>query len=238
MNSEKSYESNRVNNALFKPLARLNNSIYNLLLPKTQELDDKDKIIDDLKIKIADNESHFILELEEKNKIIDELKIELVNKNKEIYDLKIKASEYYFFLKLADNERHFILELEEKIKDINDLKIILEDKNKIIHNQVLILVNKNKDINDLIIELENRKKIIHNQRLTLINKNKDINDLKIKLDEKNKNDETNKCSICLDNTISYCCSPCGHTYCSDCIKKTNNCHICRGIIHNKIKIYL
>ena len=128
--------------------------------------------------------------------------------------------------------------LISKTQNINDLKIELEYKNKRIRDQVLILVNNNKDINDLIIKIEDKNKIIHNQRLTLINKNKDINDLKIKLDEKNKNDETNKCSICLDNTISYCCSPCGHTYCSDCIKKTNNCHICRGIIHNKIKIYL
>jgi len=96
MNSKKSYESNRVNNALFKPLVRLNNSIYNLLLPKTQELEEKNKIIDDLKIKIADNKSHFILELEKKNKIIDELKIQLENKNKEIIEdvdlTKIKQS--------------------------------------------------------------------------------------------------------------------------------------------------
>ena len=235
MNSEKSYESNRVNNALFKPLVRLNNSIYNLLLPKTQELEDKDKIIHDLKIKIADNESHFILELEEKNKIIDDLKIkiadnkshfilELEEKNKIINDLKIKANEHYLFKQIVNKQQL-----------VNDLKIKIADNERHFFKQVL---NKNKDINDLKIKIEDKNKIIHNQRLTLINKNKDINDLKIKLDEKNKNDEINKCSICLDNTISYCCSPCGHTYCSDCIKKTNNCYICRGIIHNKIKIYL
>ena len=159
MNSEKSYESNRVNNALFKPLVRLNNSIYNLLLPKTQELEDKDKIIHDLKIKIADNESHFILELEEKNKII--------------------------------------------------------------HN----LTNENKDIN-----------YIYNDMLSINNNN--INNIKIQLDEKNINNETNKCTICLDNTISHCCAPCGHVYCYDCIDKTNYCYICRGIIHNTIKLYL
>ena len=50
--------------------------------------------------------------------------------------------------------------------------------------------------------------------------------------------ETNKCSICLDNIISNCCIPCGHTYCTSCINKTNNCYICRTIIKNKIKIYL
>ena len=184
MNINKSYESNLINNALFKPLARLNNSIYNLLLPKTQELEDKDKIIHDLKIKIADNESHFIIKLEEKNKIIDELKI-----------------------KIEDNKSHFILELEEK--------------NKIIHN----LTNENKDIN-----------YIYNDMLSINNNN--INNIQIQLDEKNKNNETNKCTICLDNTISHCCAPCGHVYCYDCIDKTNYCYICRGIIHNTIKLYL
>ena len=69
--------------------------------------------------------------------------------------------------------------------------------------------------------------------MTLINKNKDINILKIKLENK-----INKCSICLDNTISHCCVPCGHAYCYDCINKTSNCYICRGIIQNKIKLYL
>ena len=157
MNINKSYEANLINNALFKPLARLNNSIYNLLLPKTQELEDKDKIIDELKIKIEDNKSHFILELEEKNKII--------------------------------------------------------------HN----LTNENKDIN-----------YIYNDMLSINNNN----NIQIQLDEKNKNNETNKCTICLDNTISHCCDPCGHVYCYDCIDKTTYCYICRGIIYNTIKIYL
>ena len=73
----------------------------------------------------------------------------------------------------------------------------------------------------------------------IINRNNIINALKLQLEDKNKIiNETNKCSICIDNTISYCCIPCGHTYCYDCINKTNNCYICRGNIHNKIKLYL
>lgn len=70
-------------------------------------------------------------------------------------------------------------------------------------------------------------------------KDKIINDLKMQLEDKDKIiNETNKCSICLDNIISNCCIPCGHTYCTSCINKTNNCYICRTIIKNKIKIYL
>ena len=114
--------------------------------------------------------------------------------------------------------------------DINDLKIELENKNKIIYD----LTIENKDINFIYkIQLEDKNKIIHEQQLTLINKNKDINILKIKLENK-----INKCSICLDNTISHCCVPCGHAYCYDYINKTSNCYICRGIIRNKIKLFL
>ena len=114
--------------------------------------------------------------------------------------------------------------------DINDLKIELKNKNKIIYD----LTIENKDINFIYkIQLEDKNKIIHEQQLTLINKNKDINILKIKLENK-----INKCSICLDNTISHCCVPCGHAYCYDYINKTSNCYICRGIIRNKIKLFL
>jgi hypothetical protein len=96
---------------------------------------------------------------------------------------------------------------------INALKMQLDDKNKIIDD----LKIKNKIIDDLKMQLDDKNKI--------------IDDLKI------KNNEINKCSICLDNPISYCCIPCGHTYCTDCINKTNNCYICRGIISNKLKLY-
>lgn len=128
------------------------------------------------------------------------------------------------FLKMRNNESNLInTSLLKPIEqylfpityDINDLKIELENKNKIIYD----LTIENKDIN-----------LIH--KIQLEDKNKIINDLTIKYNE------TNKCFICLDNTISHCCVPCGHIYCSDCINKTNNCYICRGIIRNKIKLFL
>lgn len=113
--------------------------------------------------------------------------------------------------------------------------------NKIIEqNKKLLYINKNQNkiINDLETMhyspklLEIRQNIINALKIQLEDKNKIINDLTIKYNE------TNKCFICLDNSISYCCVPCGHIYCSDCINKTNNCYICRGIIRNKIKLFL
>jgi hypothetical protein len=105
-----------------------------------------------------------------------------------------------------------------KDKIINELKIELEEKKDKCFN--LSLKNK---------ELEQKEDI---KSSLLFTKDKIINELKIELDDKNK------CTICFNNTISHCCNPCGHTYCSDCIDKTNNCYICRAIIHNKIKLYL
>ena len=115
---------------------------------------------------------------------------------------------------------------------INANEIIKQYKNllTVIDNQNKIIEDKDKKINDFEMPFYSRKMII--------NRNNIINDLKIQLEEKNKIiNETNKCSICLDNTISYCCVPCGHVYCYDCIDKTNYCYICRGIIRNKIKLF-
>ena len=159
-----------------------------------------------------------------------------------IYNLLVKPWQPYLISK-TQNINDLKIELEDKNKRILDLKIkledlLLEDKNKILINKIrdinvlkIELKHKDKNINDLKNKLEIRQNIINALKIQLEDKNKDINVLK------NKNDETNKCSICLDNTISHCCSPCGHVYCSDCIKKTDNCYICRGIIHNKIKLF-
>jgi hypothetical protein len=105
--------------------------------------------------------------------------------------------------------------------------------NKIIEqNEKLLYINKNQ--NKIINDLETQH---YSPKLLKIRQNI-INALKIQLEDKNKIiDETNKCIICINNTISYCCVPCGHTYCYDCIDKTDNCYICRGIIHNKIKLF-
>ena len=102
---------------------------------------------------------------------------------------------------------------------ININKIIEQNKKLLYINE-----NQNKIINDL--------ETFHYSPKLLEIRNNIINELKKELEEKNK------CSICFNNTISYCCNPCGHTYCNDCINKTNNCYICRGIIRNKIKLYL
>ena len=122
---------------------------------------------------------------------------------------------------------------------------------KIIHsNQKIAYLNKeNKRLLSLITEqnktIEDKNLIItelemhyYSPRLLEIRQNI-INALKIQLEDKIKIIEnlSNKCTICYNTTITHCCVPCGHTYCYDCINKTNNCYICRGIIRNKIKLF-
>lgn len=46
------------------------------------------------------------------------------------------------------------------------------------------------------------------------------------------------CTICLSDTVTFAASPCGHTFCSTCIKRQNNlCFMCRTTIRDRVKIY-
>lgn len=46
------------------------------------------------------------------------------------------------------------------------------------------------------------------------------------------------CSICLNEGIQYCFTPCGHTYCSSCSKRQLvNCSMCRSHIRERVKLY-
>ena len=130
------------------------------------------------------------------------------------------------------------------IPPINILKIIHSNQkiaylNKENKRLLSLITEQNKTIEDknlIITELEMH---YYSPRLLEIRQNI-INALKIQLEDKIKIIEnlSNKCTICYNTTITHCCVPCGHTYCSDCINKTSNCYICRGIIQNKIKLYL
>lgn len=46
------------------------------------------------------------------------------------------------------------------------------------------------------------------------------------------------CSICITEAISHTVSPCGHTFCANCIKKMNTtCYLCRGQIKDRIRLF-
>ena len=46
------------------------------------------------------------------------------------------------------------------------------------------------------------------------------------------------CAICLTESVSTAIVPCGHTFCTSCIKKQNTtCYMCRGTIRERIKLF-
>jgi hypothetical protein len=47
------------------------------------------------------------------------------------------------------------------------------------------------------------------------------------------------CSICVEEPVSYTLTPCGHTFCQNCIKKhtSNSCFICRASVKDKVRLY-
>jgi hypothetical protein len=46
------------------------------------------------------------------------------------------------------------------------------------------------------------------------------------------------CMICLNESVSYAFSPCGHTYCNTCVRKqVSNCFLCRGVVRDRVKLF-
>jgi hypothetical protein len=45
------------------------------------------------------------------------------------------------------------------------------------------------------------------------------------------------CCICMAEIVVMAFVPCGHTFCTNCSKKTMNCHVCRQHVQNRVKLY-
>ncbi len=45
------------------------------------------------------------------------------------------------------------------------------------------------------------------------------------------------CSICFEKRVDTVLTPCGHTFCSDCLGSTRECYSCRGNISSRHKIF-
>lgn len=46
------------------------------------------------------------------------------------------------------------------------------------------------------------------------------------------------CSICLNESVSFVLTPCGHTLCGTCMKRQSSmCYMCRTPVRDKVKIY-
>lgn len=46
------------------------------------------------------------------------------------------------------------------------------------------------------------------------------------------------CCICLQEPVSHCITPCGHTFCSSCVKRQlTSCYMCRTAVKDRIRIF-
>ena len=45
------------------------------------------------------------------------------------------------------------------------------------------------------------------------------------------------CPICFENRVNLVVTPCGHTFCAECLDNSPSCFICRTIIQDKFKIF-
>lgn len=108
-------------------------------------------------------------------------------------------------------------------------KISSEDE-QIIYN---LLKNKYKK------KINEQKKILEILEYNKIIKQKELEDQykNISIDIENQQKEIKKklnyCQICFDNDINTVLVPCGHSYCSECIKDSNICFFCRANISKK-----
>jgi len=46
------------------------------------------------------------------------------------------------------------------------------------------------------------------------------------------------CSICLAEPVSHAVAPCGHTFCTGCVRRLNiTCYLCRGAVRERVKLF-
>jgi hypothetical protein len=46
------------------------------------------------------------------------------------------------------------------------------------------------------------------------------------------------CSICVAEPVTHCVAPCGHTFCTGCVKRlTMSCYLCRGSVRERVKLF-
>jgi len=46
------------------------------------------------------------------------------------------------------------------------------------------------------------------------------------------------CSICLTDPVTHTIVPCGHTFCTACVRRVNiSCYLCRGAVRERVKLF-
>jgi hypothetical protein len=46
------------------------------------------------------------------------------------------------------------------------------------------------------------------------------------------------CAICLSEPVTHAVAPCGHTFCTGCVRRLNiTCYLCRGAVRERVKLF-
>lgn len=45
------------------------------------------------------------------------------------------------------------------------------------------------------------------------------------------------CCVCMTEPVIMAFAPCGHTFCTNCSKRTYSCHVCRQVVVSRIKLF-
>jgi hypothetical protein len=177
-------------------------------------------------IKKAREEIKFITK--ENNEISNTLKEynSSLNELNDIIEIGKKITEKYY--KLSSTTQPYNV--------LNKLCI----KNKLIPNEIEDNIIKFK--NDLKVEIDEMSKKIKDNKKRISDFNKLVFDsLNENNDETNmqKNERINICSVCMTHKINICLNPCGHTFCSKCVRKMNStCGMCRSNYFTQIKLFI
>ena len=149
-------------------------------------------------------------------KALDKLKDEILrfNNKKDSLQEKVSFCEYIMFTQRENNTRLKNILISPLITHTDDQTKACDDiiaKSDIYFKDILQMLNS--DITNIRKDVSNAKKNIRNL-------------LKALSLSKSLSNATLQCPICMNSQVTLFCDPCGHTYCSKCLKSTD-CYICR-----------
>lgn len=220
---------NNLNSTTQNAFEKLLKERENMLIPKEKKIDNLLSNINDYK-KIDNGFNDY---LENVNK----LKLELKKMKKELMVFKGKHTKLNEIKTFIDK---FKKELKEKLlKNVYDTefsKISGEITNLIFDNKLNGYIN---NITKELHEKQNNFYLLHQKYKENVNKVSEL--LKSnELEDDIINNETS-CPICYDNKVTHCINPCGHTFCSNCVKEYGpnaECFMCRTKIQSIIKMFM
>lgn len=202
----------------------------NMLIPKEKKIDNLLSNINNYKN--IDNGFNDYMEN------VNKLKFELKKMKKELIKFKGKHGKLNEIKTFIDK---FKKELKEKflqnVYDSDFTEVSTSIRSKLTFDNKL-----NGYINNITKELHEKQNnfyLLHQKYKENVNKVSEL--LKSnELEDEIINNETS-CPICYDNKVTHCINPCGHTFCSNCVKEYGpnaECFMCRTKIKSIIKMFM